>query len=435
MPNGVRRSHDPNGDLEFVRGEGVYLRDSEGRQYLDFVCGFSSTNFGHAQPRLVQVAREQLAVLTQIVGLQHPWRKALEAKLAAFAPMSRAAKVWLATSGARAIEVAWKIAYAYRPGKILAFDLAYHGRSIATAQISDTARLPILQAPLDRLLFYPRCLACPVGLERTSCNAECFDSSETWIENHASDVSAIVVEPAIGARGYYYAPPVFFQRLERIARRLGIVLIDDEIQMGFGRLGTIFACEKQGWEPDIAILGKSLGGGIVPIAALVGRADIMDSLQAGYESETFAANPLACRIALESIKLLVDENLLERAKQIEAWLTSGLHALKIASKHPILVDAMGASGIIEIMDLLECKMETMPSNRDRNHFRIPSQHISAADIARRWVVQAREAGLLVHLSGEFRNRIVLIPPLIAERNHIEGAFEILMSIVGRDLCR
>lgn len=415
-PLGALRSNDPNSTITFASGEGVYLWDVEGRRYLDFLSGYSSTIFGHCHPRLVRAATEQLGTLTQLVGLQHPWRQALEARLAELAPMPMPVKTWLATSGARAVEIAWKVAYAFRPGKIVAFDLAYHGRSIATAQISDTCRLPILQDAAGQRLRYPQCSDCPVGLNSKTCNAECFDDSEKWIDENASELSAIIVEPAIGARGYFYAPPSFFKRLQTATRRHGILLIDDEIQMGLGRLGAIFASRIQGWEPDIAILGKSLGGGIAPITAVVGRSEIMNSLPEGYESETFAANPFACRLALESLDLLIRDRLIDRSSMICDWLAGELRLLQTHSKYPIRVDCQGASGIIDVF-----------SSSANLHLNESNDGGSSGKIARNWSTAARDAGLLVQLSGLNRTRIVLIPPLIIEQPQIQQAFKILRA--------
>ncbi|MDZ4848384.1 MAG: aspartate aminotransferase family protein [Pirellulaceae bacterium] len=412
-PRGVRRPYDPNDALQFVRGEGVYLWDVDNRRYIDFVSGYSSTIFGHSHPRLVNAAIDQLSILTQLVGLRHPWRQKLESGLAELAPMTSPVKVWLTTTGARAVEVAWKIAYAARPGRLVAFDLGFHGRSLATAEISDTAKLPILPTATDRLP-YPRCQSCPVGLHPKSCNAECFEPSAEWIDKNADELSAIIVEPAIGARGYFYAPSVFFQRLHQVARRNGILLIDDEIQMGLGRLGGVFAAQTQGWEPDLAILGKSLGGGIVPIAAVLGNALLMDKLPEGYESETFAGNPLACRIAVEAVDLLRNDCLLDRIPMIESWIAKGMTCLQKSSKQSILVDWKGASGVLEIVD--DTSSRNSPTSRNK---------VAASTIARDWVTKARDLGLLVHLTGPKRNRIAIIPPLIADESNFQQAFKIL----------
>jgi 4-aminobutyrate aminotransferase-like enzyme len=259
-------------------------------------------------------------------------------------------------------------------------------------------------------------------LEPKSCRAECFDDASSWIDRHADRISCVVVEPAIGARGYYFAPPVFFQRLREVTRRHGIVLIDDEIQMGLGRLGSLFACQIQSWEPDLVVLGKSLGGGLIPISAVVGRSDIMDSLPPGYESETFAANPLACRVALEAMDLLVGDRMDQRALQIESWLDSGLRSLQRRSTLPIRISCQGASGVIEVQGPTSSEAKRTDAGAGR-----------AAKIALEWVEQARDAGLLVHLSGIHRDRIVLIPPLIADENHFQVAFGILRDILSQPI--
>ncbi len=437
VPLGARREQDPIGGLVFVRGQGAYLWDANGRRYLDFVSGYSSTLFGHCHPRLVHVAREQLELLTQVVGLQHPWRQALESRLAELAPMTRPAKVWLASTGARGMEVAWKLAFAHRPGSIVGFDMAYHGRSIATSLLSDTKRLPVLNGDVSTPLPFPRCDVCALGLQPSSCHAECFDDASSWIESNAKKISAIVVEPAIGARGYYYAPPVFFRRLREVTRQHDILLIDDEIQMGLGRLGGLFACQKLEWEPDLVVLGKSLGGGIVAISAVLGRSDVMDSLPPGYESETFAANPLACRLALESLDILVRDRLLDRAKVFETWFDAALQALRQKSTVPIRVTCQGASGVIEVcpngqnltVDKRLHSLERTSANEVVDSL-APSL---SASIARHWVTQARDAGLLLHWSGIDRNRIVLIPPLIANETDFHEAFDVLTKIVQLDV--
>jgi 4-aminobutyrate aminotransferase-like enzyme len=448
-----------------VRGEGAYLWDASGKRYLDFVSGYSSSSFGHAHPKLVEVVREQVGTLTQVVGLDHRWRGELEEKLVRVfgpalaatganrmsaslslgsltaagesselqsstrelsAPVSKTVpsqagawerderrgegsgatdeasiRVWLTTTGARAVEAAWKIAYAFRPGAIVAFDHAYHGRSLATAALSDTRRLPIYHAPIEPSLRYPRCDRCPVGQVPDSCHAECFDEDERRLQAEADRISAVIVEPALGARGYYFAPDAFFHRLRGVTERLGIVLIDDEIQMGLGRLGSMTAADRQGWQPDLVVLGKSLGGGIVPIAAVVGRSEIIDCLPNGYESETFAANPLACRTAIEALNILADEELCRRAAGIESLFQIALTRLQADSSVAFEYEVVGAAAVLK----------TTPPAAER--------------IAK----QAIERGLLVHWSGIDRERIVLIPPLIVHEQAIEDAISILSAAI------
>jgi 4-aminobutyrate aminotransferase-like enzyme len=438
LPRGVQRSHDPAYQLEFVRGEGCYLWDGSGKRYLDFVSGYSSLSFGHSHPRLVAAAKDQLDKLVHLVGWNHPWRSALAERLAQLAPVQQPAQVWISTTGARAIEIAWKIAYANRPGVIVSFDYAYHGRSIATSQITHTDRIDIpLPQSIEQgdtrntsamslpVLPYPPCEDCPLGLTRTSCDAECFDASEAWLQTHHEAISAVIVEPALGARGYYFAADAFFQRLRTITHELGILLIDDEIQMGLGRLGSLFAASKQGWEPDLIVLGKSLGGGLVSISAVIGPAKLMDTLPAGVESETFAADPLACRIALEALDLFQEE-IEPQLPVLSEALKNGVNRLQreLAKRFPtqqLRVESQGCAAVIQILPrppepmalATGCTLDNVASDSTTPEASAYASGMSQASIAKAWTEFALKAGLLVHWSGKHQNRLILIPPLVA----------------------
>lgn len=387
---------------------------------MDLVSGYSSTLFGHAHPRLVAAAREQVGVLTQLVGWRHPWRDALEARLAAAAPTEGPTAVWLSTTGARAVEVAWKAAYAVRPGRIVPFDLAYHGRSAATAWLSHTRRLKIVDADVDRRLTFPRCHACPVGRTPETCGAECLEHDASWIEAEAESISAVLVEPMLGARGYWWAPPIYFQRLRELTRRLGILMIDDEVQMGLGRMGTLFACQAQGWQPDLIVLGKSLGGGMVSLAATLGPRTILDAIEPGVESETFAAQPLACRLGLESLGLLLDERLIDRAAAIHEQLAQACAAFRAAAP-AWQAESHGASAVYWYPD---------PST-DAS---IDASSTSHQDIGRELTAYARtlmQRGVLVHLSGLARDRLVLIPPLVVSSDDLRRALDVVHEVLSQ----
>ena len=430
LPRGVNRPHDPANQLEFVRGEGCYLWDKDGNRYLDFVSGYSSLVFGHSHPRLVAAAKDQLDKLVHVVGWNHPWRSQLAERLAQIAPVQQPARVWISTTGARAIEIAWKIAFANRPGAIVSFDYAYHGRSIATSQITNTNSIDIpLPQSIKRIdagnrspislpvLPYPTCEDCPLGLNRSSCAAECFDESEAWLRTHQKGISAVIVEPALGARGYYFAADPFFHRLRKITFDLGILLIDDEIQMGLGRLGSMFAASQQGWEPDMVVLGKSLGGGLVNVSAVIGPDKLMNTLPPGVESETFAADPLACRIALEALDVFEHElqpHLFILSEALETGVCR-LHS-ELKKRFPVhcfQVDSQGCAAVIQVLP------ETFGSETH-----VESSYTS---IAETWTQNALENGLLVHWSGKRRDRIVMIPPLVASQEMVKHAIDILVA--------
>jgi 4-aminobutyrate aminotransferase / (S)-3-amino-2-methylpropionate transaminase / 5-aminovalerate transaminase len=478
LPRGVQRPYDPAYQLEFVRGEGCYLWDGSGKRYLDFVSGYSSLSFGHSHPRLVAAAKDQLDKLVHVVGWNHPWRTELADRLSQLAPVQQRAQTWISTTGARAVEIAWKIAYAARPGVIVSFDYAYHGRSIATSQITSTDRIDI---PLPQtvesvtpsnqrsnalpVLPYPPCEACPFALDRSSCAAECFDDSETWLRMHADKISAVIVEPALGARGYYFAADAFFHRLRKITRETGILLIDDEIQMGLGRLGSFFAATAQGWEPDLVVLGKSLGGGLVNVSAVIGNERLMSGLPPGVESETFAADPFGCRIAIEVLDLFREE-IEPKLSVVSSALKTGIQRLRqeLSNRFPSLqlrFDSQGCAGVIQI---LPCSPDPMalargdtpnpepitlatgdtpnpepmalatggapndiPFDRTQPEASAYGSGASPAAVAQAWTERALHAGLLVHWSGKHRDRIVLIPPLTSNAEKIGQAIETLIA--------
>ncbi len=410
-PRGASRPHDPLSDLIFVRGSGSYVWDTDGHRYLDLIGGYSTCLLGHSHPRLVRVAQEQLSIQSFAHGGQSLERAALEEALAGKLPSpsskntsredaSKQNKVWLCTAGARGIEVAWKIAAAHRPGGVAHFDLAYHGRSLATARISDTARSRAFEdaGVLCWKLPFPRSDA-PRSPEDSSDRSDCdraLERAEAILRTHASQIAMLIMEPAIGSRGYYFAPPYFCRALADLARGLGIVVVSDEIQMGLGRLGAMSVAHADGWQPDLVVLGKGLAGGIMPIAAVVGASDLIDRLEPGIESETFAGTPLACRIASEVLTVLDEEGWIahaeERGEEFRAQLRAGLPAC-------VRIEGRGMASVLFLSDAREVQ----------------------ADQVRRWVLALCESEVLVHLSGAERNRLALLPPLNIDRSALADA--------------
>jgi len=434
-PFGIGRSHDPHENLIIQRGAGCRVWDSEGKEYLDFVGGYSALNLGHSHPRLIEVAQEQLQQLTFCTGGNHRWRSELEQSLSQmvwnslqsnppkntqlcmerFATTGTAPlKVWLSSTGARAVEIAWKIAFANRPGCLMRFDLSYHGRSLATSMISDTARSLALQgasivnhtssdsswSESDGVVAFPRC--------GSNCDGKCsectgsLESAERWLEKNSDTMSALILEPAIGARGYHFACGRYYRSLVELAHRFGLLVISDEVQMGLGRLGSMVASHAEGWFPDLIVFGKSLGGGIAPISAVVGQTDIMDRLPQGIESETFASNAFACRIAIEVLSMLNDAIFLERVRRIGE---SFRQSLRKGLPSPCKVDGCGLCTVIDLS-----RVDNEP-----------------AEAAWRWVSRLREQGLLVHLTGVHRDRVAILPPLNVDEDILEQAIDILTS--------
>jgi 4-aminobutyrate aminotransferase-like enzyme len=426
---GSKRSYDPIGDLVFVRSQGEKVWDQQGNEYLDMICGYSACNLGHAHPRITAAACDQLAKLTWAHGGASLERKRLEVTLAELwdsnrisSPSSpRHTKVWLTVSGARAIEIAWKIAHAKNPGVAVRFDIAYHGRSLATALLSDTQRSKVLSEDVSctrvRTIRFPKHIRGVCGpIYATSSPSslcpeclECLDQAEEVFEQMPSGSSILFVEPAIGARGYYFAPAAFLQRLVASARQRGLTVICDEIQMGLRRTGAMFMCRAQGWEPDLLVLGKSLGGGIVPIAAVLGDANLVDAVPAGIESETFAAYPLACRIAQESLGILSEPKLGEDVER-KGELFRTLMRDELPGN--LVVDGAGLASCVSLENL-------------------PGAGVAQATEVVGWL---SKHGILVHLTGPRRNRLAMIPSLLIPDEALElAARKIIQALSAIDL--
>ncbi len=401
-PHGSGRSHDPLSDLTFVRGRGTEVFDSHGGRYLDFIGGYSACVLGHCHPRLVQAATEQMSRLSFAHAAQSHERMALESAITECVMRDCPdAKVWMTTSGARGVELAWKIASAVRPGGILRFDLAYHGRSLATASISDTPRVNAFYLPSGHVRILPFPIVPPHeegSLERR-CEEILCQAQDMLCQSHR-EISMLLIEPAIGSRGYYFAPPWFCKRLADLAHAFGVLVVSDEVQMGLGRLGEWSVAMADGWQPDLVVLGKSLGGGILSMGAVMGRAEWMDALPEGIESETYAAMPLACRIGCEVIRILEHEDLVGRA---------GIQGTKFRSRlRKLLPESLSIVG-----------------RGWATAIGFESYGNNGSKMAREWVFDLSKAGLLVHLTGPARDRLALIPPLNVSCDDVQEALEIL----------
>ena len=403
-PSVVMRDHDPKFGLVFSHGSGSQLWDTDGRDYIDLTCGYAACNFGQAFAPLVAAAQRQLTELTQVTGEPHRGRIELaEQLLDMFAPSGGGWQVVFNTTGARGVETAWKAAVAYRPGRVVALGPAFHGRSIATTALGHSP--PATPLPLQQLGAavevraldeYPYCAACRLAVEYPQCNMQCMDSLLASLAAGAPEISAVIVEPAIGARGYIFPPAEFFVRLRQVTAEHGILLIADEIQTGLGRCGHLSLAQAQGWQPDVLVLGKSLAGGIAPLSAVLGRSEVLTALPPGSESETYAASPLATAVALEVLQQLRSGPWLQRGQQLGATFREwARRQLAQSGWQGCRVEGQGASCVVEFRGLANS----------------PGANSPGAARCRQFVQACRQHGVLTHLSGPELTRCVWLPAL------------------------
>jgi 4-aminobutyrate aminotransferase len=401
VPRGVATT-----DLVVTRAWGARIWDADGSEYIDFAGGIACQNLGHGNAAVVRAIHEQVdRYLHQcfMVGMYEPYI-AVAAKLDELWPGKAATKTLLVNSGAEAIENAVKIARAAtdRPA-VVVFDRAFHGRTNLTMAM--TSKLVYKQGfgPLATDVYRA---PAPYPYRGVS-TADALHGLELLFKQDVDpqNVACIVLEPVQGEGGFIPMPEDFVRALRELCDAHGIVYVDDEIQAGCGRTGTIWAIERYGIEPDLLVCGKTLGGGL-PLAGVTGRSELMDAPKAGGLGGTFGGNPVACAAALAVLDELSAPGFRERAEQIAGLLRTRVD--EIAAHHPDVVGEVRGLGAMLALELVE------PSG----------------DAARAVTTRARENGLVLLSCGLYGNVIRLLPPLSATDEELERGLEILEDALG-----
>jgi 4-aminobutyrate aminotransferase / (S)-3-amino-2-methylpropionate transaminase / 5-aminovalerate transaminase len=306
--------------------DGARVTDVDGNVYLDFAGGIGVMNVGHSMPSVVAALREQADRFSHVCFSVLPYEGyvSLAERLARLTPGVFDKKTLFVNSGAEAIENAVKIArYATKRPGVLCFEDGFHGRTLlALSLTSKVAPYKLGYAPFVSDVVrvpYAYCYRCAYNTQYPQCEFACVDELERYFKRHADpeSIAAVVVEPVLGEGGFVVPPAGFLARLAAFCRRHGIVFIADEVQTGFGRTGRLFACEHEGVEPDLLVVAKSLAAGM-PLAAVVGRAELMDGPVEGGLGGTYGGNPLACAAAHAVLDLFEQGDLLKRSESIGA---------------------------------------------------------------------------------------------------------------------
>jgi 4-aminobutyrate aminotransferase len=400
VPRGVAST-----DLVVTRAWGARIWDAEGREYIDFAGGIACQNLGHGNAAVVRAVHEQVdRFLHQcfMVGAYEPYVAVAE-KLDELWPGNAATKTLLLNSGAEAIENAVKIARSAtgRPG-VVVFDRAFHGRTNLTMAM--TSKLVYKQGFGPLATDVHRAPA-PYPYRGVSTEGALHGLELLFKQDvDPKDVACIVLEPVQGEGGFIAMPTEFIQALRALCDTHGIVYVDDEVQSGCGRTGTTWAIERYDVEPDLLVSGKTLGGGL-PLAAVTGRAELMDAPHPGGLGGTFGGNPVACAAALAVLDELSAPGFRERAEQIAKLLRTRLDDL--AAKHDLIGEVRGLGAMLAL--------ELAEQN---------------GDAAKAVTTAARERGLVLLSCGLYGNVIRLLPPLSATDEELERGLGILEEALG-----
>lgn len=331
-------------------GEGSYLIDVNGKRYLDAISSLWVTVHGHNRSELNQALKQQSERIAHstLLGLANVPSIQLAQKLVEITPAGLN-KVFYSDAGATSVEIALKIAFQYwqqkdngryrNKTKFISLAEAYHGDTIGSVSVGG---MELYHAIYQPLLFNgyqiptPFCYRCPLGKEKASCQFECLAVAEKVIRKHADEAAALIVEPLVqGAAGMIVQPAGYLRRLREICTENNILLICDEVAVGFGRTGTLFADEQEAVSPDLMCVAKGLTGGYMPLAATLTTDEVYNAFLGDYSEaktffhgHTYTGNPLACAVALENIRLIEKDDLINQVQKKAAFLARELERLK-----------------------------------------------------------------------------------------------------------
>jgi adenosylmethionine-8-amino-7-oxononanoate aminotransferase len=405
--------------LIIERGEGNYLIDTEGRRYFDGISSLWVNLFGHRRREIDEAIRSQLDLLghSTFLGLSHVPAIELAERLLAVSP-GGLCRVFYSDNGSTAMEIAIKMAFQYwkqrdggeRKQGFMALTEAYHGDTIGAVSAGGIDLFHKIFRPLlftTHRIPTPHCYRCPYGLARKSCALACATRMEEEVRRHGDTLAAVIVEPLVqGAAGMLMMPEGYLARLRAVTRECGVLLVCDEVATGFGRTGTMFACQQEGVSPDIMAVAKGLTGGYLPLAATLTTKEVYDAFLGRYEEfkaffhgHSYTANPLGCAAALATLSIFEKEDVLKHVSVLSGRMAEELSRLR-NHRHIGDIRQKGLMVGVEIVDDRDTKEPFLPEKK----------------IGQRVVRKARERGFILRPLGDV---IVLMPPLSSTEEEIK----------------
>jgi 4-aminobutyrate aminotransferase / (S)-3-amino-2-methylpropionate transaminase / 5-aminovalerate transaminase len=394
-----------------AHAHGAHLTDVDGREYIDFGGGIGVLNLGHTPDAIVAAIREQAEQLIHAcfpVAAYDPYLEVCRV-LCELAPGTHAKKALLINSGAEAVENAVKIAR-YHTGRnaVITFDRGFHGRTLLTMTLTSKLVYKRGMGP-----YAPEVYRAAAPYPYRGITSEDALDALDWMFKATVDpaeVACVILEPVQGEGGFTVMPPEFIRGLKARCEEHGILYIDDEVQAGMGRTGTLWGIEHSGVVPDLVTVGKSLASGM-PLAGVIGRADVMDSVHPGGLGSTYGGNPVACAAAIESLKAIASDEFLARSVAVGERIQARLRDL--AAHHPVIGEVRGL-GPMAAIELVKDPVTKEP----------------AADVAAATVTGALERGLILLKTGIHDNVIRILVPITAPDEDIEAGLDRLEESLG-----
>jgi 4-aminobutyrate aminotransferase-like enzyme len=399
------------------RGEGAIIWDIDGNKYIDLMAGFGVESVGHANQIILDTIIEQFKRISHFAELPNELRAKLAEEVSKLAPGKK--KVHFTITGSDAVENALKVAryYTSRPD-ILTFFGTYHGRSFGVASATSlanikyqfwplTARLGVIHVP------YAYCYRCMFGKEYPDCNLFCAKFIEElftspaytlrWSEKEINNIAAILTEPTQGAMGCVIPPKEWLSEIKKIAEEYDVLLIDDEVYGGWGRTGKWWACQHSNVNPDIMVTSKTIGSGI-PFSLILTEEKIADDLPVNMIHSTMSGYHLGCAVALATIKIIRDNNLVERSAKLGEYFLKGLKDLQESHK---LIGHVDGLGLWLRIELVKDRKTKEPAKEE------------AKNVQKRCM----KSGVLFMVEGYYSNVIKIHPPLVIEKEQIDESLQ------------
>ncbi|CAL9547781.1 4-aminobutyrate aminotransferase [Nocardiopsis dassonvillei] len=399
-----------------TRAGGGIVEDVDGNALIDFGSGIAVTNVGNADPRVVERSAEQLGRFTHTCFMVNPYEAYVEVceALNRITPGDHEKRSILLNSGAEAVENAVKIARSATGRQaVVVFDHAYHGRTNLTMGLT-AKNMPYKQGfgPFaGEIHRMPMAYAYrwPTGPENCGPEAAAMVTDQITKQIGAENVAAVVIEPIQGEGGFIEPAPGFLPAIVEFCRANGIVFVADEVQTGFARTGDMFACEHEGVVPDLITTAKGIAGGL-PLAAVTGRAELMDAVHGGGLGGTYGGNPTACAAALASLEAIESDDLVGRAREIGDLMLGRLR--KLAEEHAIIGDVRGRGAMIAI-ELVKDDKTPDPESLGRI------------------LSYCHSRGLVLLSAGTYGNVIRMLPPLVIGDDLLNEGLDILAEAFDR----
>jgi len=410
------------------RGRGDFLYDLQGRAYLDGVSSLWVTVHGHGRPEINQAVKDQVDRISHstLLGLGSPPSIELAARLAEISPPGLK-RTFFSDAGATAVEIALKMAFQYcrqtgspQRNRFAALNLAYHGDTIGAVSVGG---MDLFHAAYRPLLFEtvrlpsPYCYRCELEQDPSDCGLACAAEAEKILDREGETLAALIIEPLVqGAAGMITQPAGYLRRLAAACRRHGVLLIADEVAVGFGRTGTMFACTQEQVAPDLLCLGKGLSGGYLPLSATMTTEEVFngflgeyDEFKTFFHGHTFTGNPVACAAGLASLDIFVKDETLKNLQPKIQLLADGLKPIS-ELEHVGQVRQRGFMVGIELVEDKETRKPYPPGLR----------------IGHQVILEARRRGVILRPLGDV---LILMPPLSIAPENLDQIIEVAQASI------